>query len=358
MKKTMVLLFKALLVIVLLTIIYFGGSILFAMITNYSPKKSSEAETKIPLQPIKNRETISDTITLFSWNIGYAGLGKESDFFYDGGKMVRPSQSVSEKNLRGILEQISQFHNADADFILLQEVDICSKRSYRTHQWEKIAEILPEYGSNFGKNYDVKYIPIPPLEPMGKALGGIITFYKSTPSSTPIRFSFPANFSFPKGLFFLDRCFTLQRFAYKGKELVLINTHNSAYDGGTLKKEEMAYFHDFLTSEYDKGNYVIAGGDWNQIPPGYKPLLPAGESGYEETPIPEGYLPQGWTWAYDGKTATNRKVDFPYEAGKTYTTVIDFFLLSPNVSLIDVKGIANGFEHSDHQPVSMKVMLQ
>ncbi|MBW6459260.1 MAG: hypothetical protein K0B08_01695 [Bacteroidales bacterium] len=25
-----------------------------------------------------------------SWNIGYFGLGAESDFFYDGGKMTRP----------------------------------------------------------------------------------------------------------------------------------------------------------------------------------------------------------------------------------------------------------------------------
>lgn len=354
----MIFLFKAFLVVIVTAIIYFGGSILYAMITNYSPEKITDAEVKMPLSSAEILGSNKDTLTLFTWNIGYAGLGKESDFFYDGGKMVRPAKNISEKNLEGILKQIETFRHANADFILLQEVDICSKRSYHFNQWDKIAEFLPQYGSSFGKNYDVKYIPIPPTEPMGKALGGIITFYKSKPISNPQRYSFPANFSFPKGLFFLDRCFTLQRLPYKDKELVLINTHNSAYDGGTLKKEEMAYFHDYLTTEYAKGNYVIVGGDWNQIPPGYTPLLPAGESGYEETPIPQGYLPQGWTWAYDGKTATNRKVDFPYLVGKTYTTVIDFFLLSPNVSLLEVKGIANGFEHSDHQPVSMKVQLQ
>ena len=358
MKKSMIFLLKALIGIAIIVVVYFVVSILYAMITDYKPDKMSNAETKQAKHPASDTVDVKDTLTLFSWNIGYAGLGKESDFFYDGGKMVRPAKHISQKNLSGILDQIAQFDAVHADFILLQEVDICSNRSYHTNQWEKIAQILPQYNSSFGKNYDVKYIPIPPLEPMGKALGGIITFYKAKPLSAPLRYSFPANFSFPKGLFFLDRCFTLQRFAHGDKELVLINTHNSAYDGGTLKKEEMAYFHDYLTAEYAKGNYVIVGGDWNQIPPGYVPLLPAGESGYEETPIPQGYLPPEWTWAYDGSTATNRKVDFPYQKGKTYTTVIDYFLLSPNIELIKVKGIANGFEHSDHQPVWTQVRLK
>ncbi|MDB5226525.1 MAG: endonuclease/exonuclease/phosphatase family protein, partial [Bacteroidota bacterium] len=183
------------------------------------------------------------------------------------------------------------------------------------------------------------------------------SFYKYSDAGTPVKYAFPSNFSWPKGLFFLDRCFMKIRFDLKnGKQLVVINTHNSAYDGGELKKKEMAYFKKFLEEEYEKGNYVIVGGDWNQIPPGYKPLKE--NSGYEEMHVPANFAGEGWTFAFDGNTPSNRKVDKAYEPGKTYTTVIDFYLLSPNVELIEVKGLPNGFEYSDHQPVRMVCRLK
>ena len=34
-------------------------------------------------------DSLPDTLTLVSWNIGYAGLGDNMDFFYDGGRRVR-----------------------------------------------------------------------------------------------------------------------------------------------------------------------------------------------------------------------------------------------------------------------------
>jgi exonuclease III len=42
---------------------------------------------------------------------------------------------------------------------------------------------------------------------------------------------------------------------------------------------------------------------------------------------------------------------------QTFTTVIDYFLLSPNIELLEVKGIDEGFENSDHNPVSMRIKL-
>jgi endonuclease/exonuclease/phosphatase family metal-dependent hydrolase len=51
-------------------------------------------------------------------------------------------------------------------------------------------------------------------------------------------------------------------------------------------------------------------------------------------------------------------VDKPYDAAGTYTTVIDYFLLSPNIELTHVNGIADGFAYSDHQPVRMSFRLK
>ena len=43
-----------------------------------------------------------DSVSILTWNVGYAGLGEESDFFMDGGKQVRaPSKAIVEKNMDG-----------------------------------------------------------------------------------------------------------------------------------------------------------------------------------------------------------------------------------------------------------------
>ena len=48
------------------------------------------------------------------------------------------------------------------------------------------------------------------------------------------------------------------------KELVLINFHLEAYDSGEGKVAQMKQLSEKLQEEYAKGNYVIAGGDFNQ----------------------------------------------------------------------------------------------
>jgi endonuclease/exonuclease/phosphatase family metal-dependent hydrolase len=352
MKKLM-LIVKILLGAGILFGLYVLGAILYAQLTDYKPEEVTPAESILSAET--SSVPISDSLTLYIWNIGYSGLGKESDFFYDNGKMVRSPEEYVRKNFAGIQKTVEEMK--DADFILLQEVDFDSKRSYHIRQAELLSEQMKSLGfSNawFAKNYLVNYVPIPITEPMGAVHSGLLTLSKYKPEVVT-RHSFPANFSWPKGLFFLDRCFMVQRFPYAGKELLVINTHNSAYDGGTLKKEEMEFMKKFLLAESAKGNYIIVGGDWNQIPPGF-----AGDpgAGYEEIPIPDNYPAQGWHWASDLNHRTNRKVDTPFIKGVTYTTILDFFLLSPNIEVIDIKGIVNDFEFSDHQPLKIKLRLK
>lgn len=350
----MILLVKVVLGAGILFGLYVVGAILYAQLRDYKPKPEEEAEVLTPKDKLPALD--KDTLVFYDWNIGYCGLGKESNFFYDGGTMVRPSREISEKNLKGFKETIQKW-GQDADFINIQEIDRDSKRSYHYDQFREAFDVLGNFKAAFGKNYDVKFVPIPFTEPMGKVLGGIGSFYRYQDATAPVKYAFPSNFSWPKSLFFLDRCFMKMRFDLKnGKQLVVVNTHNSAFDGGMLKKKEMAYFKKYLTEEYAKGNYVIVGGDWNQIPPGYKPLLE--NSGYEEMPVPQGFAEKDWTFAFDKNTPSNRKVDKAYEPGKTYTTIIDFYLLSPNVELVEVKGQPNGFEYSDHQPVRMVCRLK
>lgn len=155
------------------------------------------------------------------------------------------------------------------------------------------------------------------------------------------------------GVFMLDRCFLVDRYPLTGgKQLLVINTHNSAYDDGSLRKGQMEYLHVFLTHEFEKGNYIIVGGDWNQTPYGFQP-------GFEKDKfdtvqlsyIEKDYLPGEWTWLYDPSIPSNRRVDKPYVSGVSRTTVIDYYLLSPNLEPAGINGVNLDFRYSDHQPV-------
>src|SRR4051812_14312929 len=204
MKKTMILLIKLILGLGILFGLYVVATIAYAQLTDYKPKPEEDADVLSPKEELPLLE--KDTLVFYDWNIGYCGLGKESDFFYDGGKMVRPSKELAEKNFKGFIETISTWKQ-DADFINIQEIDRNSKRSYYVDQYVEAFRALGDYKAAFAKNYDVKYVVMPFAEPMGKVLGGIASFYKYEDAATPVKYAFPSNFSWPKGLFFLDRCF-------------------------------------------------------------------------------------------------------------------------------------------------------
>lgn len=348
MKKVL----KILLLIVVLILLAFGVFLVYASVHNYKP------EAQIKIYENDSPDAINDTseINLLIWNIGYAGLGKEMNFFYDGGEKVRSSREQTLRNQKAVDSFLQE--QANVDFFLLQEVDVDSKRSYHINQYDSIVAILPGYVSVFVPNYNVFFVPIPPFSPMGKVKSGLLTVSRYR-AAEAIRYSFPGNYQWPKSLFMLDRCFLVNRYPLENdKELLIINTHNSAYDDGSLRKEQMQYLKDFLEKEYAKGHYIIVGGDWNQSPPnfkaGYKNELP---DTINNPKISADYLP-GWTWLYDAAKPTNRRLQTAYTRGKTPTALIDFYLLSPNIEALEAVTLDLGFENSDHQPVRASVRLR
>jgi endonuclease/exonuclease/phosphatase family metal-dependent hydrolase len=289
------------------------------------------------------------------WNIGYAGLGRDMDFFYDGGKMVRPPRPRVEENLSAIQSFIQR--QTDIDFFLFQEVDQSSKRSYQINQVLRLSRAFPGFHSSFGKNYDVRFVPVPVLDPLGAVRSGLLTLSRFEPLSVD-RHAFPGNYAWPRGLFMLDRCFLVSRFRLDNKkELVVINTHNSAYDDGGLRIRQTAYLKEFLIKEVEQGNFIVVGGDWNQCPPGFVPEFASNIMDHDRRmDIDPDYI-EKWSWAYDKTIPTNRRLAAPYDARTSPTTVIDFFLVSPNVEVKQVRGIHLDFEHSDHHPVKLKIKL-
>jgi len=342
---------KTIFALIIVILIGFAGIIVYAVITDYSPKEETV------LFNSDNPDTLPDSaeISLMTWNIGYCGLDSEMDFFYDGGTKVRTTEQKSLENLKKVKAFLAG--NDTIDFFLIQEVDKDSKRSYHMNEFDTISNTLAKYNPFFGKNYDVFFVPVPPANPMGKVISGLAVFSTFKPASS-IRYSFPGKYGFPKQLFLLDRCFIVNRYPMdNGKELLIINTHNEAFDPGEIRKAQMAYLKEFLLSEYEKGNYIVTGGDWNQSPPEFKPDFAHNVVNSDQMMIPADYLSPGWKWVFDSRTPTNRSVVTAYDQDSTETTVIDLFLLSPNISEISVECIDLNFENSDHNPVRIKVKL-
>ncbi len=331
-------------------------AILFATLSDFKPPARQILK---PAGKINKNLIAKNQIDLLTWNIGYSGLGREMDFFYDGGKKVRPTHQYLNECFEGIKNVLQQ--NDSLDFIFLQEVDKKARRSFHENQVEMLAELMPAFESVFAVNYDVKFVPLPLNNPMGKVLAGMMSFSKYNARSTE-RVSFEGNFKWPKNLFMLDRCFIIQRFLLgSGKVIVMINTHNSAFDDGTLRKAEFNILKQTANEEFRKGNYVIIGGDWNLNPPDYQTeAIKSGDVGAGNDVLSDAgqLMPDGWQWAFDSATPSNRFLDEPYQKGRTKTTILDYFLLSPNIRLINIKTIDLGFEFSDHNPVKMSVELR
>jgi endonuclease/exonuclease/phosphatase family metal-dependent hydrolase len=349
---------RLLLFLVIFAALSLIGLLIFGTVTDYSPDPGSSTNVEISGKGIPPEE-IDTILNFFNWNIGYGGLGKEMDFFYDGGKTVRAPHEYLNKYFEGILNTILSYDSID--FYLIQEIDHHSKRSYYVNQYDTLLNQLKNYSASLGINYNVKYVPLPITNGLGKVYSGLATYSKYQPKESK-RYQYPGKFRWPTRIFYLDRCFLSQQYPLaNGKELIVINTHNSAYDEtGKVREQEMNFLREYVLNEYDKGNYIIAGGDFNQCPPGYdvNKFLPVG--GYNGFIPPAGnfdLLPDGWLWCYDPDVPTNRHVETPLD-DKTFKTLIDYYLISPNIELLYVKTIHMNFEYSDHQPVLMQVRLK
>lgn len=294
--------------------------------------------------------------TMLGWNIGYAGLGREMDFFYEGGKQVRAGKKLNTAYLEGIRDYLANFDNID--FILLQEVDFRSARSYHTDQEKYLARALGGYQAFRAVNYKSFFVPIPLTNPMGRVESGLVTLAGTSPLEIS-RIASPLTYPWPKRLFTPKRGFLLTSYKTANNHILhIINLHNSAYDdAGNLRETELKVIREFGLAEYAKGNYVIFGGDWNQNPPGIK-----NRSGKyimkDVRPVDPGFMPEYWCWAYDDTYPTNRDVNEPFNPATTPCSVIDFFLCSPNVDVNAINAIDLGFEYSDHNPVFMRFTLR
>ena len=314
-------------------------------------------------QGISDSVFLNTEYTIVTQNLGFGAYTRDFTFFMDGGteSRARSKESVIEC----IGEGIDQVKSFDPDFILFQEVDIDSTRSYHTDQYEMISECFNDYSRIKAINYDSAYLMYPILEPHGASYSSMATFSRFTIDSS-LRRSFPISTSFSKFLD-LDRCYTVSKVKVEGgKELVIYNVHSSAYGGSDeIRTAQMTMLMNDMKAEYESGNYVVCGGDFNhdftgdstqKLNDGMGTL----DFGWAQ-PFPAELIPDGFSRAISYKNGeinpTCRDCDIPYEEGN-FTIIVDGFIVSNNVKVVEVENIVTGFVYSDHNPVVLKFILE
>lgn len=273
----------------------------------------------------------------------------------DGGESSRTSRGRTLENLKGIIDYISS-ESDSLDFILLQEVDKCSKRSYGINEYDTIVSRFgKEFASYFACNFRVFYVPIPLGDAIGSVESGLVTLSRYTPESAQ-RISLPKDGDFPQSMFNLKRCMlSLSIPTSKGDTLHITNSHNSAYDDGDLRASEMEFISKFLG---EQSSFIIAG-DWNSNPAGYTPSKAEQNNEYfVPAQLSTNDFNPDYHFAVDFDNHTARYGYEPYQKDKTTTTLIDFALSSPNLIPIKVECRDLGFEFSDHNPVIYTFVIE
>lgn len=358
MKKILIIALSVVLGLALLVLLFF----LFLTVMEYYPKETVPAELGTP-EVGKTSETFrtGKEYSLVTWNMGYAGLGKDQDFFMDGGKNIQPD--TKEEVQRNMVAITNGLKELNADIYFIQEIDRDSQRSYHIDEAVAISNSL-KMNYSFAYNYKCIFVPIP-FPPIGKVSSGIAILTAQEQNQAD-RIPLPVSFSWPSRTANLKRCILVSRLPVEGsdKELVLVNFHLEAYDEGEGKIAQTKLLMSFLQEEYAKGNYVISGGDWNQMFPEtkqnkYPPVWP---DGWQPGEVEESSIPAGWKIAVDDTYPTCRSIEYPYNderaaAHEWQYYVIDGFLLSPNVTEIKTQVLDKDFQNSDHNPVKLQFKL-
>ena len=347
-------------VFVLLTIaLLIGGVLGHLTIVEYRPAYAETPERG-------NYESAASvphgTVRILTLNTGYGGLDRDTDFFMDGGKTVNPESVERVKNNMAGIEDVLLLQKADV--ILLQEVDTGSKRTFGIDQWRQYEYDLGNYESRYALNYSCEYVPYP-LPTIGEVHSGLAT-YSVYDIDSATRYSLPSPFQWPTRVANLKRCLLVTRLPIEGKtddsvkqELVIVNLHLEAYDDGEGKAAQTELLLKILQEEYEKGNYVVAGGDFNQCFPGTQSRYPFKETSDWTPGLLENNLPDGWSYAYDASAPTCRLLNQPLDRTSSLTQyyVIDGFIVSPNVKVNRVETLDEGFRYTDHNPVLLEIEL-
>ena len=333
----------------------------YLTLAEYRPKDVEEVKLA---GSAERRIAADEVLSVVAWNIGYGALGDNADFFMDGGKSVYTADNERvQQNLAVISAKLSELN---PDFILLQETDRDSARSRGVDECDLITRTLAgntgaKRVTAFANNFRT-FVPYP-LPPIGKVDSGLLTLSRAEVTSAE-RISLPCPFSWPIRTVNLKRCLLVTRIPVQDtdRELVLVNLHLEAYDDGAGKIAQTKQLAEFLKAEADKGNWVIAGGDFNQVfsnvDTSKYPLIDPGF--WQPGSIDAEHFDPRFALRMDNSAPTCRSLDKALAGASRENFqfyMIDGFIVSDNVRVQMLQTLEMNFVASDHNPVRMQFVL-
>ena len=331
---------------------------------------------------------VGQTYSATTYNIGFGAYSQDYTFFLDTGYDIDGNETcgyystvrTKEEGLFNVNGSINVVKQMNPDFVLLQEVDVKSTRSYNVNQNQMFIDSLTGYDNVFSCNFDTAYLPYPLYDMHGKAYAGLSTFSKYQIKDA-YRVEYTISDSLSK-LFDIDRCFSVSTVDVEnGKKLYVVNSHMSAYDkGGTIREKQIKELNDFLANCAENGDYVVVGGDFNHDlitnNPNYNydannrafnNVLkdPDWVSAYFDangkSPLIDGY-----NIIASDNAPTCRNNDIIWTPNLSYVCVVDGFIVSDNVevtvhyNVVTTNGNLgiDGFAYSDHQPAYIEFKLK
>lgn len=381
MKKGIKALIITLSVVIGVPVLVAGGYLGYVV---FSYHRIGNTDLEVTKNTSTTQITAGETLTYTSFNMGFGAYSPDFTFFLDEGYNADGTKTVGkrgkgiskddvQKNTNGVKETLKSLNS---DFMAIQEVDIDSDRAYHINQKKTMEDEFTAYDQTFAVNFDSAYLFYPLNDPHGKSKAGLSTMSKYSIKESQ-RKEYTISTSFSK-FFDLDRCFSVNRIdVSNGKEFVLINSHMSAYDeGGKIRNTQIQELYSFMKAEADKGNYVVAGGDFNHDLITNNPKYPYTRENFAYKNMitqlkpdwlsfmfeEDGTCPfdDGFTVYADDSEPSCRDCDVVWDRGTTYASTVDGFIVSDNVTVNSVhttKVGDAGFAYSDHQPTTLSFVL-
>lgn len=291
-----------------------------------------------------------DELEIIIWNLGYGGLGKESNFVMDGGEDWRPpSEAAVKKNVSGIMSFL-EFNNPDV--FLFQEIAKPSFLTYGIDVLKSVKTTLLNYKYIYIPDFRTQLIPAP-----YNVNSGLSVFAKpgliSSSESRLLPLEARRYGAFRKHYQMVVNYIPS---SIKGKKWVVINIHLAAFDSNAdVRSEQLKVIRSFAINQYECGNLVVIGGDWN-LRLAKTEFLHKTEKKYLfwVNDLPKDAFPEKWKVVVDTNIPTVRTLQKAYVPNENYVTIIDGFITSPNVETKFIESIDLGFIYSDHNPVKAK----
>ncbi len=366
MKKIMHVFGSFILLIVFIVLVY--GIYLSSSYYRIEDLKEYDIEEQVSQEKVE----LNQIYSVATFNLGFGAYDHDFSFFMETGEMLdgtktkgknakASSKDVVIENINACLEEMAKINS---DFMLFQEVDYESTRSFKVNQVEMIKEKFSTYNTLFVSNFHSKYLFYPILDPHGSVESGLVTTSNKYIDKT-IRHKLEINESFPTQFTDLDRCFTASYLPINNsdKYLVLVNVHLSAYDkGGVYRAKQVEQLNKFFEEEIKKGNYLVCGGDFN-----HNIVNDESFKGFPTTQKTPGWVysltneditTSGMSIVSNYNVPTCRSSNMPYTRGHNYTAVIDGFIISDNVEILSIQNIDLDFRNSDHNPVCLEFILK